>query len=120
MKKLILTVIMLMLPTLCWAPVAEVCKSSGRRTSDAAILARSGYLCGAIIETNGTDAVTLLVWDNASAAGTATSDELFKMIVPGADYRGGTIFSKPISASKGIYVDVTGTGAAYTIYYMAQ
>lgn len=123
MKKLLLTIIMLAIPTLCWAPPLEVCKSSGRKTSDGAIRTTPGYLCGVVIETDGNSDhdATVLVWDIASGtSGTATTDELFKMIVEGGDWRGGAIFAKPIAYSKGMYVDVTGTGAAYTIYYMAQ
>lgn len=109
--------VLLLVPSICWAPPLDVCKSSGRRTSDAAILASAGVLCGVLIETNGAADATVVVWDNATTTGTAETDELFKMIVVGADYRGGVAYPLPIAASDGLYVDVTGAGAAYIIYY---
>ena len=119
MKKLIVLLIVL-LPTMCWG-VDSVCKSSGRQDADILISAVPSQLCGVVIETNASDDATVVVWDSkTAAAGTAKTDDIFKMIVVGANYSGQVMFPNPIRATKGIYIDVDGTAAAYTIYYRAQ
>jgi hypothetical protein len=118
MKRLFLAIIMLLIPVVCWAPPMEVCKASGRLTSDQSIQTTPGYLCGVVIETDGDsdhDVTAIIYPSSAKTAGT----EIFKMIVEGGDYRGGAVFPKPIAAS-GMYLDIGGTGAAVIIYYMAQ
>jgi len=89
-------------------------RSSGLQTADAAITTAGGYMTGVAIVTDGTNDATVVVYDNgASAAGTV----LFKGKVSGASNLGGATFEIPIQYDDGIYVDVTGTGAAYIVYY---
>lgn len=89
--------------------------SSDRKTSSTAVLDRRGILAGVIIETDQTNDVTLIIYDNASAA---SGTILFKAIVPGAeDTRYFEMPQAGIRAVNGLYADVSGTDAAYIVYY---
>ncbi len=91
---------------------SDKCYPSGLKTSDSAVVSTAVLFCGIEIITDGTNAATVVVYDNASAA---SGTEMFKGTVAGASNFGGGFVYAP--ASKGIYVDVTGTGAAYIVYY---
>lgn len=88
-------------------------KSSGRKTSSAAIVSGPGKLRGVVAEADGTNAATIIVYDAASATGT----ELCKIIVDaGATYEH-LVFESGISADTGIYLSLSGTGAAAIVLY---
>src|ERR1044072_2004286 len=89
--------------------------TSGRKTADAAIMAQGGYLHGVILENDGTNACSVILYDSASAAGTV----LAKVLLPASStvLSLPVIFTHPVTCNTGIYADVTGTGAAYTVYY---
>lgn len=108
----ILAVLLIAFPAFA-APIGG-CNSSGLKTSDAAVLASPGWFCGVEIVTDGTNAATVIVYDNASAA---SGTVLFKGTVAGASNFGGATYDIPVRAPNGIYVDVTGTNAAYIIYF---
>lgn len=93
---------------------AEECVSSDLKTSDAAILTVAGSLCGVLITTDGANDATARIYDNKSAASGTT---LFLGKVNATSHFGGAWFGDGLSFSNGIYVDVTGTGASYIIYY---
>ena len=88
--------------------------SSGLQTSDGTIATGKAILAGLQIITNGTNDVTVIVYDNTSAAGT----EVFKQTVTGTDdsipY---TLPDGGIRCKNGIYVDVSGTGGQYIVFY---
>lgn len=91
-----------------------VCESSDRLTADTAILASSGYLCSVIVEGDGTNAASVIIYDNASAA---SGTILAKILVDaGLVYESYTP-SAPIVAKNGIYADVTGTGCAVIVHF---
>lgn len=89
---------------------------SGRRTADAAVLATGGYLHGIMLENDGTNASSVIIYDNASAA---SGTVLAKVMLPASSavLTQYVVFNNPVSVLNGIYVDVTGTGAAYIAYY---
>ena len=87
-------------------------KTAGRKTADALIGTGIGLISGILIETDKTNDVTVVLYDNTAASGTI----VFKALVPGTDDTRLFSFNNPIRTTTGIYVDVTGTGAAYTIY----
>jgi len=99
--------------------MSEPCTSSDRLTADTAILARPGRLMGVILEGDGTNAASVILYDNASAASgrvlckmmlkASSNDLVYPAVIP----EGG------IECTKGIYADVTGTGAAFIVYYQA-
>lgn len=89
--------------------------SSGRKTADAAIVARPALLKSVILEGDGTNACNVILYDNASAAsGTVLAKVLLQASGPQT-----VLFdsSDGVEASNGIYADVTGTGAAYIVHY---
>lgn len=88
--------------------------SSGLKSADAAIYAAECKLHGLFVLTDGTNAATVVLYDNASAA---SGTELAKYVVPGASLSGYVHFDCPVGASKGIYADVSGTGANYIVHY---
>lgn len=91
--------------------------SSGRKTADTVVNSIGGYLHGLVLENDGTNACNIIVYDNNAAAATGTI--LAKVALPASS----TVltqyvsFNYPISANSGIYVDVTGTGAAFIVYH---
>lgn len=95
--------------------LTESATSSGLQNADAAIAARPARLLGLQVVGDGTNAATVVVYDNASAA---SGTVLAKVVVDA-----GLVEAHPalpiggVCANKGIYVDVTGTGAEYIVYY---
>lgn len=89
---------------------------SGRKTADAAIFAGPARLVGAWLEGDGTNAATVILYDNASAA---SGTVLWKGLLPanGIMYIDANLPLGGIVANSGIYADVTGTGAAYEVYF---
>jgi len=89
--------------------------SSGLKNADAAIAARNCRLLGVQVLTDGINAATLILYDNASAAsGTA----LAKIAVPGANlYIDMVLPESGVEARNGIYADVSGVGATYIVHY---
>lgn len=75
-----------------------------------------GYLTGCLIVTNGTNDADIIVYDNAT---TASGTILWQGKVAGASNFGGATWEIPVRYNNGIYVNVTGTGATYIIYYRA-
>src|SRR4051812_20404840 len=88
--------------------------SSGLKSADAAILAAPGKLRGVTVLTDGTNAATLIIYDNKSAA---SGTVLEKLIVAGADRCMKVVFDAGVVANAGIYADVSGTGAEYIVHY---
>ncbi len=89
--------------------------SSGLKAADAIITAIGGYLHGVVLIPDGTNACTVIIYDNpAAAAGTV----LAKLSIPALTTAHQFItFNSPVSANSGIYADVSGTGANYIVYY---
>lgn len=89
--------------------------SSGLKNADAAITTRPSRVKCLTVLTDGTNAATVVLYDNASAA---SGTVLAKAICAGADR---TMFismdDNGCEASNGIYADVTGTGAEYIVHY---
>jgi len=92
------------------------CLSSDLRTADAAIYVGRGTLNAVTVLTDGTNAATLTIYDNASAA---SGTVLYKSIVAGADLQKADVYNLAIRCVNGLYADISGTGAAYIIHYGA-
>lgn len=91
-------------------------KSSGAKIADGVILDQPGKLTSVILTGDGTNAATLLVYDNASAA----SGTLLASLSVDA----GLVYESfcphfPIDALNGIYIDIGGTGASAIVHYQA-
>lgn len=76
--------------------------------SDQAVYAGPAQLCGYTLrETGGSSAATARVFDNPSAA----SGTLLAVVSVPAGGSADVMYSRPVHASTGIFVDVGGTGA---------
>ena len=119
MKKLFFVIVALILMTTCVAYADDnPCKSSGLQSADASIMTVSGSynrcLCGVELVPASADA-TLILYDHASAA---SGNELAKILAYTSDIPGGWPPGRGcIEVNNGIYADVTGTGAAYIVWY---
>lgn len=89
--------------------------SSDIKSADAAISALGGYLHGVWLISDASNAASIIIYDNASAA---SGIVLAKLSIPASTTAPQYItFNQPITANKGIFADVTGTGANYIVYY---
>jgi len=87
--------------------------SSGEQVSSAAVATGASLITGVLVLTDGTNAGTIIVYDNTSAAGT----KVFEAVVTGASNFGGATFEIPIYCATGIYGAISGTGASFIIWY---
>ena len=90
---------------------------SAEKSADASIYDGPCLFYGLVIATDGTNDVTIDVYDNTAASGTKL---LPTIVIPtSADIRYETIwFGKPVWCKTGIYVDITTAGTvAYMAYY---
>lgn len=92
-------------------------KSSGQQTADGVVMASDGRFFGITITPDGSNNVTVTVYDSASAAsGTKITPDI---VVAG---NGGTQEwsppIEPVDCIEGIYVDITTDGTVkYNVYY---
>jgi len=115
MKKLIVFFVMCIIAAVCapsWA--GEHAYTSGEKTADAAIMTTSGAFYGIVVMPDGTNDVTVSVYDNASAA---AGTELVPTLTFAGD-GGAQWFAPPypIHCFNGIYVDVTVGGGGSVGY----
>jgi len=115
-----LVCLLLVLPAICFAQ-PKYCISTGtlaQATADTVLISSTpAKLCGVIIDTNGTNNGTALVYDDVADNETATK-VLFNMTVTGGDNRGGAVFPLPIASMTGLYLDFNGcTGCTAEVYY---
>jgi hypothetical protein len=89
--------------------------SSGLLAASAVVMARPGRLSGLIVLTDGTNAATVTVYDNATAA---SGKVLAKLIVAGASQSASlNLPSGRVTVDQGIYCSISGTGAAAIVHY---
>jgi len=88
--------------------------SSGEQTADALIYTGKCVVTLIKVITDGTNDAKIVVYDNTSGAGKVVDE----VTATGPDNYGGRAMYFPILMEKGIYVDVTGTGASYLIEYI--
>lgn len=89
--------------------------TSGLQDSDGAIKASAGHLGGIKVFSDGTNDVTVILYDDPdSAEGTV----LAKVVVAGGDNQGGEFYPLPVPFSLGCYADGDTTGTfGYIVYY---
>lgn len=88
--------------------------SSGLKSSSVAIVARPARVMSCVVLADGTNAATVTLYDNASAA---SGTELLKIVVDaGLVYE---LFHTDggVEANNGIYAAISGTGAACIVHY---
>ena len=86
---------------------------SGEKTADGAIKAAGGLLHGILLCPDGTNAVTAILYDNATAA---SGTILARVITPGtaSDL---TSFYPALPFSNGLYLDIGGVGSPRAYIY---
>ena len=90
--------------------------SSGLQTTSKVIATGKNRINAISFLGDGTNPGTLTVYDNPSAA---SGKVLAKATTKSTDIQNHIIFTFPVVAENGIYAQVTGTGAAYIVYYGA-
>ena len=88
--------------------------SSGIKSADAIISSTGAYLVGVVLIPDGTNACSIVVYEGTAASGVEVA-KLALGVTQTAPQQ--LLFNIPISCNKGIYCDVTGTGANYIVYY---
>jgi len=95
---------------------------SATKTADALIHTGAGYFYGFVVKTDGTNSVTLQIYDNTEGSGTrigpdfiCTTSSTNRMCVFGTG-------DLPIPFSTGLYVDITSSDTTpdYTVFYRGQ
>lgn len=93
----------------------EVATSSGLKSSSAVIAARPARLLGLQVLADGTNAATVIIYDNASAAsGTILAKVIVDATLTAQDAR---IPLCGVAANNGIYASISGTGAECIVHY---
>jgi len=91
-------------------------RSSDIQTADASIATGRNRINSVILLADGTNAASLVIYDNASAA---SGKVLASLKVKATDVQKEVVFTFPVIAENGIYADVTGTGASYIVHFGA-
>ena len=86
--------------------------ASLNKTESGVIRATPGMLCGAVLAA-GSDAATLIVYDNA----TEGSGTILLKLAAIANTTASVVFPNPVSASKGLWAVLTGTAENATVYF---
>jgi hypothetical protein len=90
--------------------------SSGKLSASALVTSGTTYLAAVHVITDGTNAATVTVYDNTSAAGTI----VYQVTVDGANYYGGRVWTSPVKLSTGVYCAISGTGAGAFVEYFKR
>lgn len=88
--------------------------SSGLKVADAVICVRPCKLKSIQLLADGTNAATVVLYDNASAA---SGTVIAKVIVDATSTYEWFTSDAGIVCNNGIYADVTGTGAEYIVHF---
>ncbi len=90
--------------------------NSGTKAADTAITAIPGKCHGIVLQNDGTNASSVVVYDNASAA---SGTVIAKLALPASSIilTLPVIFNSPVAYQNGIYIDVTGTGVGVNVYF---
>ena len=117
MKKKILVVLMVLLFAVCAWAQDNAARYSGSKAASALITTGQGLFYGVLIATDSTTAITVNVYDNTAASG---SKIIPSITVPtAADYRLQGIYPPvPIRYYNGLYVSISSTDCAYSVYYL--
>ena len=100
-----------------YADQTTTCRGSGSQSSSGAILARAGRICDLAAYTDGTNAVTVICYDNATAA---SGKEIARAVVSGTVKAGGDFIPVPTQVVNGIYCSLSGTGGTFRVTFDVQ
>ena len=122
MKKKLIIILLALLFVVPVAYSAEPwCRQSVEKTAAAAITTSSGIFHGLIVSTDGTNAVTVSIYDNASAASGMELIPTTVITSSSSDRVQAISISPAVRYHKGVYVDITTSGTVtYKVYYMSD
>ena len=99
-------------------PPMDYQSPSAVKTGDAAIKSSPGYFFGILVATDGTNDVTIQIYDNTSGSGTKLLPDSLVITTGSSDRWEQISFNPPLPFSTGLYVDVTTSGTVnYIVYY---
>lgn len=87
--------------------------SSGLLTADGAIYAGPAKLHAILAGADNTNAATIIIYDNASAA----SGTVLAKVIVDATTTNVSVSELNVVANNGLYLDIAGTGAEVVIHY---
>jgi hypothetical protein len=96
--------------------MGEVLTSSGALAASAVVLAQQGGIMSVIATADGTNAATVHVWDSENST-TSGKTKLATVIVDAGLVYEQMSANRLIKANRGIYVEISGTGAGAIIHY---
>lgn len=99
---------------LCISTIVYASYSTYELIADKQILTKGGFLCSALIMTDGSNDARLILYDSATVT-TDVTKKLMEITVAGADNYGGRIWADPVRFTEGVYADINGTDASYII-----
>ena len=82
--------------------------ASGEKTSSALLDTGPGLFCGVVINTDGSNDATIILYDSLTAANT----KIHEQVILAADVTGGFVPWPPIAYTTGLYLSIAGTGAS--------
>jgi len=86
---------------------------SGEKSASELIFTGPCNLCSILVNTDGTNNVTVIVYDNTAASGKIVR----RFAVKGTENYGGTILKFPVDMAIGIYISMVGVGGSYIVDY---
>lgn len=89
-------------------------KSSGEKTESAIINSGICLLASVLVITDGTNAATVIIYDNTAASG----KKIAEFVVAGTTQYGGRNWVFPVECKTGIYCAISGTGASSIVEYI--
>lgn len=123
MKKffcLLAAILLIPVAAIGWTPPQSWMVPTAVLTADAAAYTGVGFIYGILAESDGTNDITVQLYDNTAASGTKLAP-LWR-IATTSDNRSHYIsFDPPLRVGTGCYVDVTTAGTVnYAVYYRPQ
>ena len=118
LKGLMLAMLIVLFTITSAYAVNEWCRPTSQLDDDAAAVATACYFHGIAVITDGTYAVTLDIYDNASAASGTKLIPTWVIPTSATNKYAGYDAPKPIRCKNGIYVNKTCSGdVKYIVYY---
>ena len=93
---------------------AHPAQCAGEQTSSQLIATGPCVLASVIVHTDGTNNVTVIVYDNTAASGKIVR----RFAVKGTENYGGNALRFPVRMANGIYVAMSGTGGSYIVDFI--
>jgi len=119
-KSIIVMLMILFFTGVLYAATGDQCIPTTVKTGDSAAVASKCMFHGIVVITDGTNAVTVKGYDNASAASGTSLFPDWVVTTSGTDRAQTLSFIPPVYCANGVYIDVTvggGGSVSYVVYY---